>query len=225
MTGFFHVPSAFGVLEEKVIPALFKGKSSNDSIRVWVAGCATGEEAYSVAILLFQYASTLKAPPKIELYATDNDKNLLEKAKKGVYPKTIAKDMSEFCLDQYFVRDTLGYAVIPEVKGSILFSSHDVLIDNSFQSFDLITCRHLLGYLDKPSQSQIITFFHHSLKPGGFLFLGDAEFAEGLPEQFESVDSAFKIYRLYRDGDTLIPEVDQENRYWGAKTFYYRSDY
>ena len=220
MTGFFHVPSAFGVLEEKVIPALFKGKSANDSIRVWVAGCATGEEAYSVAILLFQYASTLKAPPKIELYATDNDKNLLEKAKKGVYPKTIARDMSEYCLREYFVRDTLGYAVVPEVKGSILFSSHDVLIDNSFQSFDLITCRHLLGYLDKPSQSQIITFFHHSLKPGGFLFLGDAEFAEGLPEQFESVDSVFKIYRLFQDanqqpseniGDEVPPEILYES--------------
>ncbi|MBX2822339.1 MAG: response regulator [Rhodothermaceae bacterium] len=196
MTGFFHVPSAFGVLEEKVIPALFEGKSSNDSIRVWVAGCATGEEAYSVAILIFQYASTLEAPPKIEIYATDNDKNALEKAKNGVYPKSIEKDMSDFCLSKYFVRDLLGYAVSPEVKGAILFSSHDVLIDNSFQSFDLITCRQLLGYLDQASQSQIITFFHHSLKESGFLFLGDAEFEENLPIQFESVDEEFRIYRL-----------------------------
>ena len=170
MTGFFHVPSAFGVLEEKVIPALFEGKSSNDSIRVWVAGCATGEEAYSVAILLFQYASTLEAPPKIEIYATDNDKSALDKAKNGVYPKSIEKDMSDICLSKYFVRDLLGYAVSPEVKGAIIFSSHDVLIDNSFQSFDLITCRHLLGYLDQSSKTQIITFFHHSLKPNGFCF-------------------------------------------------------
>ena len=199
MTGFFHVPSAFGVLEEKVIPALFEGKSSNDSIRVWVAGCATGEEAYSVAILIFQYASTLEAPPKIEIYATDNDKNALEKAKNGVYPKSIEKDMSDFCLSKFFVRDLLGYAVSPEVKGAILFSSHDVLIDNSFQSFDLITCRQLLGYLDQTSQSQIITFFHHSLKESGFLFLGDAEFEENLPSQFESVDEEFRIYRLQGD--------------------------
>jgi len=209
MTGFFHVPSAFGVLEEKVIPALFEGKSSNDSIRVWVAGCATGEEAYSVAILIFQYASTLEAPPKIEIYATDNDKNALEKAKNGVYPKSIEKDMSDFCLSKYFVRDLLGYAVSPEVKGAILFSSHDVLIDNSFQSFDLITCRQLLGYLDQASQSQIITFFHHSLKESGFLFLGDAEFEENLPTQFESVDEEFRIYRLQSEvhaAETFVQE-------------------
>ena len=196
MTGFFHVPSAFGVLEEKVIPALFEGKSSNDSIRVWVAGCATGEEAYSVAILIFQYASRLEAPPKIEVYATDNDKNALEKAKNGVYPKSIDKDMSEYCLSKYFVRDLLGYAVSPEVKGAILFSSHDVLIDNSFQSFDLITCRHLLGYLDQASRSQIITFFHHSLKPSGFLFLGSSKIGHVLPDQFESIDEHYKMYRL-----------------------------
>ena len=209
MTGFFHVPSAFGVLEEKVIPALFEGKSSNDSIRVWVAGCATGEEAYSVAILIFQYASTLEAPPKIEIYATDNDKNALEKAKNGIYPKSIEKDMSDFCLSKYFVRDLLGYAVSPEVKGAILFSSHDVLIDNSFQSFDLITCRQLLGYLDQASQSQIITFFHHSLKESGFLFLGDAEFEENLPSQFESVDEEFIIYRLQSEKHVSGVQVEE----------------
>ena len=208
MTGFFHVPSAFGVLEEKVIPALFEGKSSNDSIRVWVAGCATGEEAYSVAILIFQYASTLEAPPKIEIYATDNDKNALEKAKNGVYPKSIEKDMSDYCLSKFFVRDLLGYAVSPEVKGAILFSSHDVLIDNSFQSFDLITCRHLLGYLDQASKSQIITFFHHSLKPSGFLFLGNADFPHALPGQFESIDDSYKIYRLL--GEPLLAGVHGE---------------
>lgn len=196
MTGFFHVPSAFGVLEEKVIPALFEGKSSKDHIRVWVAGCATGEEAYSVAILLFEYASTLNAPPTIEVYATDNDKEALQKAEVGSYPKSIAGEMSSVCLSRYFVEEEFNFTIIPEVKASVHFSTHDVLIDNSFQSFELITCRHLLAYLDKTSQSQIVSFFHHSLRPGGFLFLGDAEFAESLPGHFASVDNVFKIYQL-----------------------------
>ena len=196
MTGFFHVPSAFGVLEEKVIPALFEGKSSKDHIRVWVAGCATGEEAYSVAILLFEYASTLNAPPTIEVYATDNDKEALQKAEVGSYPKSIAGEMSSVCLSRYFVEEAFDFTIIPEVKASVHFSTHDVLIDNSFQSFELITCRHLLAYLDKTSQSQIVSFFHHSLRPGGFLFLGDAEFAESLPGHFASVDNVFKIYQL-----------------------------
>ena len=202
MTGFFHIPSAFGVLEERVIPALFENKSTKDPIRVWVAGCATGEEAYSVAILLFQYASTLKAPPKIEIFATDNDKHALDYAKKGVYTPGIQGQMSQYCLSRYFMQDGEGYAVVPEVRGAILFSSHDVLIDNSFQSFDLITCRNLLGYLDHASQTQIVTFFHHSLRPGGHLFLGDAEFAESLPGQFVPIDKRFKIFRLSPEDDT-----------------------
>lgn len=215
MTGFFHVPSAFGVLEEKVIPALFEGKSSKDHIRVWVAGCATGEEAYSVAILLFEYASTLNAPPTIEVYATDNDKEALQKAEVGSYPKSIAGEMSSVCLSRYFVEEEFSFTIIPEVKASVHFSTHDVLIDNSFQSFELITCRHLLAYLDKTSQSQIVSFFHHSLRPGGFLFLGDAEFAESLPGHFASVDNVFKIYQLldadYNLGmDEVAAQVPEE---------------
>ena len=213
MTGFFHIPSAFGVLEERVIPALFEGKSLKDPIRVWVAGCATGEEAYSVAILLFQYASTLKAPPKIEIFATDNDKKALEHAKIGVYPSTIENDMSQYCLTKYFALSPDGYAVVPEVKDAVLFSSHDVLIDNSFQSFDLITCRHLLGYLDQSSQAQIITFFHHSLKPDGFLFLGDSEFAEGLPHQFKGINETHKIYQLSSEGNAPELETVEEEEY------------
>ncbi|MFK7847374.1 MAG: CheR family methyltransferase, partial [Rhodothermales bacterium] len=196
MTGFFHVPSAFGVLEEKVIPALFDDRPSDEPIRVWVAGCATGEEAYSVAILLFEYASTLDVTPAIEIYATDNDQDALNTAQKGVYSGSIVEEMSSVCLGKYFIPNGDGFSVIDDIKAAVHFSSHDVLIDNSFQSFELITCRHLLAYLDQASQSQIVTFFHHSLRPGGFLFLGDAEFAESLPEQFESIDSIFKIYQL-----------------------------
>lgn len=201
MTGFFHVPSAFGVLEEKVIPVLFSDRPSEEPIRVWVAGCATGEEAYSVAILLFEYASTLNASPTIEIYATDNDQDALNTAQKGFYPGSIVDQMSSVCLGKYFEPDGDGFSVIPEIKAAVHFSSHDVLIDNSFQSFELITCRHLLAYLDQASQSQIVTFFHHSLRPEGFLFLGDAEFAESLPVQFEAVDDIFKIYQLEKDAE------------------------
>ena len=217
MTGFFHVPSAFGVLEEKVIPALFQGKTSTDQIRVWVAGCATGEEAFSVAILLTEYASTLSTPPTIEIFATDNDEEALEVARAGLYPVSIGGEMSKVCLDKYFMPGEDGYTIIPEVKASVHFSSHDVLIDNSFQSFELITCRHLLAYLDRASQAQIVSFFHHSLRDQGFLFLGDAEFAESLPHQFVSVDSVFKIYRLTGPGqyksaeessDTPVQHID-----------------
>ncbi|MEM8488607.1 MAG: CheR family methyltransferase [Bacteroidota bacterium] len=210
MTGFFHVPSAFGVLEEKVIPALFNNRSSQEPIRVWVAGCATGEEAYSVAILLFEFASTLEETPTIEIYATDNDQAALDTAQEGIYPGSIVDEMSSVCLGKYFVPHGNGFSIIPEVKAAVHFSSHDVLIDNSFQSFELITCRHLLAYLDQASQSQIVTFFHHSLRPGGFLFLGDAEFAESLPEQFESVDNIFKIYRLSGEAEAFHIDLVKE---------------
>ena len=121
--------------------------------------------------------------------------------------------MSSICLGKYFTPSGDGFAVNSDVKSAVHFSTHDVLIDKSFQSFELITCRHLLAYLDQASQSQIVTFFHHSLRPGGFLFLGDAEFAESLPEQFVSVDSVFKIYQLKADGETFhidMVEDDEE---------------
>ncbi len=216
MTGFFHVPSAFGVLEEKVIPALFSDKSSKEPIRVWVAGCATGEEAYSVAILLFEYASTINASPTIEIYATDNDQESLNIAQSGLYTGAIVDQMSSVCLNKYFLPEGEGFSLKPEIRKAVHFSSHDVLIDNSFQSFDLITCRHLLAYLDQTSQSQIVTFFHHSLRPNGFLFLGDAEFAQSLPSQFESVDNVFKIYQL-NDAeakyhiDSIIDDEEEED--------------
>ncbi|MEZ4698683.1 MAG: CheR family methyltransferase [Rhodothermales bacterium] len=195
MAGFFQVPEAFAALDRHVIPTLFEGRSAADTIRVWVAGCSTGEEAYSVAILLFEYASRLEAAPQIKIFASDNDQEALRVARHGVYPDTIRAQMSGQCLETYFIRQPDGYIVSPAVRDAVSFSTHDVLIDHAFQTLDLITCRHLLGVLEKESQGQIISFFHHALRQQGYLFLGDKEFADGLPQAFEPVDDVHQIYR------------------------------
>lgn len=196
MAGFFQVPEAFAALDQHVIPSLFHGKSGSDTLRVWVAGCTTGEEAYSVAILLFEYASTLDAPPRIKIFASDNDQAALRIARRGIYPDTIRRQMSGGCLERYFIRQPDGYILAPVVRDAVTFSTHDVLIDQAFQTLDLITCRHLLAALEKESQGQIISFFHHALRPQAFLFLGDKEFASGLPDTFVPVEETHQIYRL-----------------------------
>ncbi|MDZ4701056.1 MAG: CheR family methyltransferase [Rhodothermales bacterium] len=196
MDGFFQVPEAFAALDQHVIPTLFRDKNASDTVRVWVAGCTTGEEAYSVAILLFEYASTLESPPRIKIYASDNDQAALRVARGGVYADTIRRQMSGGCLERYFIRQPDGFIVAPAVRDSVTFSTHDVLIDQAFQTLDLITCRHLLAILEKESQGQIVSFFHHALRPQAFLFLGDKEFASGLPDAFLPVDETYQIYRL-----------------------------
>src|SRR6185503_14455800 len=163
--------------------------------RAWTIGCATGEEAYTLAILFFEHASKMEIRPKIQVFASDLDENSIMLAREGLYPAAIEADVSPERLERFFIREGDHYRVTRELRDSVLFTNHNVLRDPPFSRQDIISCRNLLIYLQRPLQDNVFNIFHYALRPGGYLFLGNSESAEGLHELFEIID---KTYRLYR---------------------------
>ncbi|HXF63376.1 MAG TPA: chemotaxis protein CheB [Caldilineaceae bacterium] len=178
VTSFFRDPAAFARLEQEVIPQLFQGKGVGDWVRAWVVGCATGEEAYSIAILLLEYASQLSERPYLQVFATDLSELALQRGREGVYPETIAADVSAERLQRFFVEEPGGYRVRKEVREVVLFAPHSLLKDPPFSRMDLISCRNVLIYLDRGVHDQVLQLFHYALRPGGVLFLGTTEVLE-----------------------------------------------
>jgi len=193
VTNFFRDPDGFAALDEQ-LGELFKGKGPDDTLRVWVAACATGEEAYSIAILLAERARELEAPPMIQLFATDLDEEAIKAAREGVYSRTIEADVSEERLRRYFVKQHDGYKVRREMREMILFAQHDLLKDSPFSRVDLVTCRNLLIYLSRDAQRRLFEIFHFSLLPQGRLFLGTSESAEEVASLFAVIDKKNRIY-------------------------------
>jgi two-component system, chemotaxis family, CheB/CheR fusion protein len=193
VSSFFRDPEAFAVLERDVIPKIFEGKGANDQVRVWVAGCATGEEAYSIGMLLHEHAETLPARPDIQIFATDLDEEACRRARGGLYPGTIAADVSAERLEKFFEPEAGGHRVKHVLRDVVLFAPHDVLQDPPFSKLDLVSCRNLLIYLGPEAQERALLTFHYGLRRGGHLFLGTAESAgdQGL---FEAVDAKHRIY-------------------------------
>ena len=157
------------------MPRLFEGKTSADQVRAWVVGCATGEEAYSLAILMLEYAERLPSPPKIQIFATDIDDIALTEARACRYPHAIAIDVSADRLRKYFTADGDFYRVRKEVRELILFAPHNVLRDPPLSRLDLVSCRNLLIYLNRDAQEHVLATFHFSMLPRGYLFLGASE--------------------------------------------------
>jgi two-component system CheB/CheR fusion protein len=192
VTNFFRDPEAFAPLGEH-IPKLFEDKKSSDVVRAWVPGCATGEEAYSLAILLCEYASTLQDPPEIQIFATDLDEEALRQARDGLFTPTILADVSTERLRRFFTHDQGHYRVNKELRESILFAAHDLLKDSPFSRLDLISCRNLLIYFNRSAQNHVFDVFHFAINSGGLLFLGSSETAEENP-LFASLDKKHRIY-------------------------------
>lgn len=192
-TNFFRDPDAFAALEQ-VIPNLFEGKSRSDQVRVWVPGCATGEEAYSLAILLAEHADTLDDPPKIQIFATDIDEEALTTARTGTYPTAIAADVSEERLKRFFTRDGDAYRIRKDLHENILFATHNLLGDPPFSKLDLIACRNVLIYLMRDIHERAFELFHYALRPDGYLLLGTAESAADL-DLFEAIDKHQRLYQ------------------------------
>jgi two-component system CheB/CheR fusion protein len=206
VTNFFRDPEAFAALETTVIPELFKGKGTSDTVRVWVPGCATGEEAYSIALLLKEAASRLPAAPKLQVFATDIDENALETARTGRYPATIAKDITAQRLERYFRREDGTFRIASDLREVCLFSSHNLLRDPPFSKLDLISCRNLLIYLSAELQSRVIPLFSYALSPNGYLFLGSSENVSSHPELFLPLDKVHRIFRRRAQLERHIPE-------------------
>lgn len=195
VTNFFRDPEAFSALEKGVIPKVFEGKSAKDQIRVWVAGCATGEEAYSLAILLSEHAALWSAPPSIQIFATDIDDEAIAFARDGFYPESMAADMLPERLRRFFTDEVGGYRIKKDIRESVLFAVHNLIEDAPFAKLDLITCRNLLIYLDRDIQEKVFELFHYALLPHGYLFLGSSESAESSANLFTPQNKKQRIFK------------------------------
>lgn len=195
VTTFFRDPEAFDVLSKQVIPRLFDGREASDTVRVWVPGCATGEEAYSIAILLLEEVSRREIRPEIQVFGSDLDTGALAIAREGRYPIAIEADVNEERLRRFFSREGDHYRIRRELRDLLLFASHSVLKDPPFSRVDLISCRNLLIYLDRDLQQQLCMTFHYALNPGGYLFLGSSETADSPPGLFHPIDRKFRLYQ------------------------------
>jgi two-component system CheB/CheR fusion protein len=195
VTSFFRDLESWEKLSSEVIPQILKEKSSNDKVRTWTIGCATGEEAYGLAILLLEGCDRSEIHPQIQVFASDLDENSIKFARDGLYPSAIEADVSTERLERFFTREGDHYRVRREVRDMVLFTHHSVLRDAPFSRLDMITCRNLLIYLEREIQSTVFDIFHYSLNPDGFLFLGNSESAESTPELFQTVDKIHHIYR------------------------------
>lgn len=193
VTNFFRDSECFAALESN-IPALFEGKGPNDTVRVWCVACATGEEAYSMAMLLTEYARRLEAPPNIQIFATDLDAEAIQIARDGVYLPAIVADVNEERLRRFFTKEHRGYRVRRELREMVLFAMHDVLKDSPFSRLDLISCRNLLIYLRRDAQARVFDTLHFALLPGGKLFLGASESVDDATPLFTVLDKKHRIY-------------------------------
>ena len=197
VTNFFRDPDAFKALEDHVIPRLFRAKSGVDPIRVWVPGCSTGEEAYSIAILLQEHMQLIKRTQRVQVFATDIDSQAIERARAGVYPPSIAADVSPERLARFFTHESEDsvFRVQKVIRDMVVFSEQDVIKDPPFSKLDLISCRNLLIYLDNQVQGKLLPLFHYALQPGGFLFLGTSETVGEHSRLFTPIDRKWKLYQ------------------------------
>jgi len=195
VTNFFRDKDAFNALEKKVIPNLFEGKTSTDQVRVWIAGCSTGEEAYSIAILLQEYAATLSDPPRIQVFASDVDEDAITDAREGRFTEAVVSDVPPEKLRTHFVKVENGYRVRKQLRQMILFAPHNILRDPPFSRIDLISCRNVMIYLNRETQEKVFQVFHFALRERGYLFLGSSESAESTANNFSAVDKKHRIYQ------------------------------
>ncbi len=207
VTNFFRDRAAWEVVEKSVMPSLFDEKPDGYKARVWVPGCATGEEAYTVAIVLHDYAASRHRNITMQVFATDINEAAIESARLGMYPAGIADDLSPDYLRDHFVKENSHYRVRRDIREMLIFAPQNVIKDPPFTKLDLICCRNLLIYMDAELQRKLLPLFHYSLRPGGMLLLGSSESIGEFGELFETVDSRWKIFRR-RETAVHQPMVD-----------------
>src|SRR6266566_1872576 len=195
VTNFFRDPEAVEALAARVIPKIFKSKGPEEPIRIWVPGCATGEEAYSIAMLFSEYGSTSGMLANLQVFATDMDEDAIRVAREGIYSEAEVADVSPERLRRFFTRSAIGYQVRPELRERILFAVHNALKDPPFSHVVLVSCRNLLIYLNRTAQGRLLEILHFALNPSGYLFLGNSESVEGASDLFIVEDKDHHIFR------------------------------
>ena len=202
VTNFFRDPEVFAVLEATIIPRIFIDKPSGSVIRIWICGCSTGEEAYSIAILLQEHVETLKQNYMLQLFATDIDSQAISQARKGFFPASIANDITPERLARFFTLESDGktYRIHKGIRDTLVFSEQDVIKDPPFSKLDLISCRNLMIYMGSELQKKVIPLFHYALNPGGFLLLGTSETVGEFGALFATIDRKQKLYQRKDDG-------------------------
>ena len=193
VTRFFRDPEVFAALQKQVFPKFLIDRARDSPVRIWVPGCASGEEVYSIAISLIEFLREIKADLPIQIFGTDLSVMAIQTARKGFYPARIADDVSSERLERFFAKRDDGYQINTSVRDACVFANHDLISDPPYSKLDLVSCRNVLIYLDSV-QTRIIPIFHYALKPAGFLLLGALETARRFSDLFSPVDSNAQIY-------------------------------
>ena len=208
VTSFFRDAEAFESLAKTELPELLKSRPDNYTFRVWVPGCSSGEEVYSLAMVLRECADSLKRRFDVQIFGTDLDGEAIDVARNGQYPDGIAVDVSPRRLDRFFVRDGSAYRIRKEIREMTVFAVQNVIKDAPFTKLDLISCRNLLIYLNADVQKRLLPVFHYSLKPGGLLFLGPSETVGNYTDLFDVVDKRWKVYRRKDATPSIYPVLE-----------------
>jgi two-component system CheB/CheR fusion protein len=206
VTRFFRDAAAFEALETKVIPGMLADLSRSDPLRVWVAGCATGEEAYSIAILLKEGLARSGNRRPVQIFATDVDDRAIQAARAGLYLASIASDLSAERLERNFIQEDSSYRVTKDIRELCLFSTHDLVKDPPFSRLDLVSCRNLMIYFEPRLQHRVLTTFHYALRPGGHLFLGPSESITAQARLFAPLDNRHRLFAR-RDTAATFPAL------------------
>ena len=195
VTSFFRDRQAFDLLAEKIVPDLVQRQSSDQPLRIWIAGCSTGEETYSLAMLFREAISAAKSNVKLQVFASDIDSDAVASAREGFYPEAIEAEVSPDRLARFFSKEDHGYRVSPELRASVVFTVQDVLADPPFSRLDLVSCRNLLIYLRPEAQARVLSAFHFALREGGILLLGSSETVDTSDGRFEVISKTGRIFR------------------------------
>jgi two-component system, chemotaxis family, CheB/CheR fusion protein len=195
VTSFFRDREAFDLLADEIVPDLVRRVEPGQPLRVWVAGCSTGEETYSIAMLFLEELASTERKTPLQIFASDVDSDALAFARNGIYPESIATDVSPDRLARFFVKEESSYRIVPELRGLVVFTTQDVLADPPFSRLDLVSCRNLLIYLRPEAQERVLQLFDFALREGGILFLGGSETTTGLDDRFKPISKPHRIYR------------------------------
>ena len=195
VTSFFRDREVFDLLATKVVPDIVRSQSPDSAIRVWVAGCSTGEETYSLAMLFREQITEAKRNVKLQVFASDIDPDAVASAREGLYPETIEADVSQARLTRFFTKEDHCYRVSADLRATVVFTVQDVLTDPPFSRLDLISCRNLLIYLGPEAQVKVTSLFHFALREGGILLLGNSETLSNVDGRFEMISKPGRLYR------------------------------